>query len=587
MLSEAELLVAPEFFTTWAAENKSSAGLDIQVKRGLADNEMSWYRYDVVIHKTSTPARSLADAPVVAWTQCTGQLGLHGWLASERPAAIRVTEIPRTGLIADVDVERALAEGLSLSDARARGAETAIAEAATPEQLHRIGEGIGYDVAVTLNAKAGYLDAVFIARPNHRDHPRPCMTDLYLPDRQRTSHANDPHTNTKIGAVRQWLTSRLPDYMVPAQILVLDEFPLTSSGKINRKALPAPVFATTTFRPPQTDTEKVVADVYAKVLGLDQVGVEESFFDLGGDSLLAMPVIDGINKAFGTQLAVRTIFDAPSVRSISQQLGRAGSAVQVVPVEVFKRDAGVPLCCIHDGLGLSWSYRTLGKYLDCPIIGINQISRDGDAPPGSIREMAASYADRLQALYPDGPYKLLGWSLGGVVAHELAIELRGRGCDVQRLVVLDSTFSGNRIVAASEATGESQILEHILRINHVELPDQSGPITYRQAAELIHQQPSMAEHSLVPTELLEFMTRSLTTNQSCLQHHAPRVFDGDMVIFSATRNEDDSHSSELARWRQYVTGDITTHSVDCTHHEMMTPESLDRYVERLKISLGA
>ncbi|MET0453308.1 MAG: amino acid adenylation domain-containing protein, partial [Mycobacterium sp.] len=599
MLSEAELLVAPEFFTTWAAEHQSPTGLDIQVKRGLSDNEMNWYRYDVVIHKTPAPVRSLADVPTVPWTECAGLLGLHTRLASWRPAAVRVTAIPRAGLIADVDVERALGEGLSLAEARARGSETAIAEAATPEQLHRIGEGIGYDVAVTWGARPGTLDAVFIGPGDHdgmghRQHQ--ALTDLYLPDRQGTdghsaararSHANDPHTNTRISAVRQWLTSRLPDYMVPAQIMVLDEFPLTSSGKLNRKALPAPVFAATTFRPPQTDTEKIVAEVYAKVLGLDRVGVDESFFDLGGDSLLAMPVIDGINKALGTHLAVRTIFDAPSVRSLSRQLGKADSAVQVVPVEVFKRGAGVPLCCIHDGLGLSWSYRALGNHLDGPIIGINQIFQGGDAAPASIREMAARYADRLQALYPSGPYKLLGWSLGGVVAHELAIELRRRGCDVGRLVVLDSTFSGNRIVARSEASGESQILEHILRINHVELPDRSGPLTYRQAAELIHQQPSMAEHSLVPTELLEFMTRSLTTNQSYLQHHVPGVFDGDMVIFSATRDADDGHASELARWRQCVTGDIATHAVDCTHHEMMTPESLALYVERLKRSLGA
>ncbi|WP_365998404.1 amino acid adenylation domain-containing protein [Mycolicibacterium sp.] len=589
MLSEAELLVAPEFFTTWADEQCLPVGLDIQVKRGPSDNEMNWYRYDVVIHEASTPARSVADVTSVAWTQCAGLLGLHTWLASERPAAVRVTEIPRAGLFADVGIERAIAEGLSLAEALARGSDAAIAEAVAPEQLHRIGEGIGYDVAVTWGARAGTLDAVFIARgtPSRMgDERHPPVTDIYLPVRQRASSTNDPHTNTKIGAVREWLASRLPDYMVPAQIMVLDEFPLTSSGKLNRKALPTPIFAATTFRPPQTDTERMIAEVYARVLGLDRVGVDESFFDLGGDSLLAMPVIDGINKALGTQLAVRTIFDTPSVRGLSQHLGEADSAVQVVPVEFFTRGAGDPLCCIHDGLGLSWSYRVLGNHLDCPVIGINQISVSGDTAPGSIREMAACYADKLQTISPHGPYKLLGWSLGGVVAHEMAIELQRRGCDVRRLVVLDSTFSGNRIVARSEASGETQILEHILRINHVELPDHTEPLTYRQAAELIHQHPSMAEHSLVPTELLEFMTRSLTTNQSHLQNHAPGVFDGDIVVFSATRDEDDGHASELARWRQCVTGDVTIHPVDCTHHEMLSPESLGSYVERLKVALG-
>ena len=118
------------------------------------------------------------------------------------------------------------------------------------------------------------------------------------------------------------------------------------------------------------------------------------------------------------------MFYAPSVRSLSEQLGKQDSTAEVIPVEVFQEGTGVPLCCIHDGLGLSWSYRALGNYLNCPIIGINQIPHDDEQEPASIRQMAANYADRIQALYPDGPYRESRSSFGGVVAHELAIELR-------------------------------------------------------------------------------------------------------------------------------------------------------------------
>ncbi len=129
---------------------------------------------------------------------------------------------------------------------------------------------------------------------------------------------------------------------------------------------------------------------------------------------------------------------------------RTDNTDEVVPVEVFQDGPGVPLCCVHDGLGLSWSYRTLGGYLDGPIIGINQVAQDGEAEPDSIRAMAARYADRLQTVYPTGPYKILGWSFGGVVAHELAVELRRRGCEVQRLVLLDPAFSASLIIVPSE-----------------------------------------------------------------------------------------------------------------------------------------
>ena len=204
--------------------------------------------------------------------------------------------------------------------------------------------------------------------------------------------------------------------------------------------------------------------------------------------------------------------------------------------------------------------------------------------------MAKSYADRLQALYPAGPYNLFGWSFGGPVAHELAIELRRRGCVVQRLVLLDPALSANGI-ARNQALDESQIenrlLDQFLRSSRIDIPEQSGPLTYRQAEELIHQQGEVVEFDLPPRQIFEFMVQRLNANQLYLWKHVPDVFDGDMVIFSAARSENENDSSHLQSWRPYVAGDITVYSVDCAHHEMMTPESLSLYGEQLKLSLEA
>ena len=230
MLSEPELLLAPEFFTTWAAEHPAVAGLDIQVKRGSADNELNRYRYDITIHTTPTPVRSLATAPSWTWTQCAGLGGLHDQLISQRPAAVRVTAIPRTELITDVCIEEALAAGLRLADTLAQTITTP--DAVTPEQLHRLGETTGYHVAVTWGAQPGTLDAVFTA-PTDPGHTS-ALTDLYLPPsgaQQGISHANDPHTNTKISAVRQRLSARLPDYMLPAQIRGTQRVPVDLLGQ--------------------------------------------------------------------------------------------------------------------------------------------------------------------------------------------------------------------------------------------------------------------------------------------------------------------------------------------------------------------
>ncbi len=387
---------------------------------------------------------------------------------------------------------------------------------------------------------------------------------------------------------RAQLAERLPAHMVPAAVVVLDALPLTVSGKLDTRALPAPEYTAGEYRPPATPTEEVLAGIYARVLGAERVGVDDSFFDMGGDSLSAMRVIAAINTSLDANLAVRTIFDAPSVRSLSQQLGRHASSAEVIPVEILKEGTGVPLCCIHDVFGLSWSYRALGDYLDCPIIGIQQIEQTEESESGSIRDMAKNYADRLQALYPTGPYNLLGWSFGGLVAHELAIELRRRGCVVQHVVLLDPALSDGRDIAGNQALDASQILEQILRTNCIDIPEESGSLTYRKAAELIRrQQREAVDFALPPEELLEFTVQRVNANQLYLLGHVPDVFEGDMVIFSAARSQRNRDSSLLQRWRPYVAGDITEHSVDCTHHAMLSTESLSEYGERLKRLLEA
>ncbi|WP_238396895.1 non-ribosomal peptide synthetase, partial [Mycolicibacterium sp. CBMA 331] len=341
MLGETELLLAPEFFTTWAADRPSVAGLDIEVKRGVADNELSRYRYDVTVHKTPAPVRSLATTERWAWAQCAGLRGLHEQLTSQRPGAVRVTEIPRAGLLGDVHIEHALADGLSLADAQAHADG---ADAVVPEELHRLGETTGYQVAVTWGARPGTLDAVFITPIDPHRRRTPPLTDVYLPldgVHQRSTYANDPRTNTKITAVRQWLSAWLPEYMVPTHIVVLDEFPLTASGKLDRKVLPAPVIAATAFREPQTQTEKIIAGVFAEVLGIDKVGVDDSFFELGGDSMSAMRLIAAVNNGLDANLSVRAVFEAPTVAQLAPRIGAdAGRLPRLVAGE---RPAVVPL----------------------------------------------------------------------------------------------------------------------------------------------------------------------------------------------------------------------------------------------------
>jgi glycopeptidolipid biosynthesis protein len=162
-------------------------------------------------------------------------------------------------------------------------------------------------------------------------------------------------------AMRDALAKRLPAYMVPAAVVVVESLPLTVNGKLDRRALPAPEYqAAARYRAPANTTEATIAGIYAHVLGAQQVGVDDSFFDLGGDSISAMRVIAAINTTLDANLAVRTLFDAPSVSSLSQQLDRtAGSDTMPGP-------DGVSFASVHghDAAEVHAGDLTLDKFID-------------------------------------------------------------------------------------------------------------------------------------------------------------------------------------------------------------------------------
>ncbi len=165
-------------------------------------------------------------------------------------------------------------------------------------------------------------------------------------------------------AMRAALADRLPAYMVPAAVVVLDALPLTVNGKLDTRALPAPAYADgDRYRPPATPVEEILADIYAQVLGVERVGVQESFFDLGGDSLSAMRLVAAIHSTLGIHLPVRAVFDAPSVRNLAQQLDRhADEATQ---------PGRASFASVHgrDATEVYASDLTLEKFIDAPTLG--------------------------------------------------------------------------------------------------------------------------------------------------------------------------------------------------------------------------
>ncbi|WP_240489991.1 thioesterase domain-containing protein, partial [Mycobacterium marseillense] len=336
------------------------------------------------------------------------------------------------------------------------------------------------------------------------------------------------------------------------------------NGKLDTRALPAAEYTGSRYRAPSNALEEALVGTFARVLGVERVGADDSFFDLGGDSISAMRLIAAINTGLGADLPVRTLFDAPTVEALGQRLRTPTTDTdEVVPVQTLNQGAGgAPLFCVHPAGGVSWPYQVLGNHLDCPIIGIQQIPRNGDGGPGSIRAMAQTYADRIQDAHPDGPYHLLGWSFGGVVAHEVAIELQRRGCVVGSLILLDAQPGLDAAVDGGtalpeHALGEQRVLEG------------GGPPSKPLVGQLLS---------------------NLNDNIELYRRHEPGCFEGDVTVFAAERDQGDDgdRGARLSRsWAPYASGDIRVHAVDSTHHEMLTAASVETYGEQLRDLLRA
>ncbi|MGH3771500.1 MAG: amino acid adenylation domain-containing protein, partial [Pseudonocardiaceae bacterium] len=353
---EKELLVDPEFFTALTARNTDIAGVDIQIKRGHHHNELTRYRYDVVLHKHPITPLPLGEAPRLDWgQQISGLQELGDYLTSQCPDLVRVTGVPNKRVAHEAAAARALRAGQPLTDLLNYPAD--VSGAIDPEVLHALGERCGYGVGLTWSSTIpDALDAVF-THPTRTQSGVP--VGLYAPATTTgagaplSSLTNNPSAVRGTGALtrvlREYARDRLPEYMVPAAVVILDALPLTANGKLDRAALPAPEFGTAgTGRAPRTPQEQLVCELFAEVLGVATVGVEDDFFDLGGHSLLATRLIARIRATLGVELQVRALFATPTVAGLAACLDDAGRARLALTV-----------CERPDPLPLSFAQRRL------------------------------------------------------------------------------------------------------------------------------------------------------------------------------------------------------------------------------------
>ncbi|MGV0607806.1 methyltransferase, partial [Mycolicibacterium sp. XJ1904] len=316
MLAERELLLAPEFFAALPQHLSEIAAVDVQLKRMAATNELSDYRYEVVLRKAPVRVRSLADIPTHPWQRFGSLARLGEYLRSQQLPGLRVTGAPHGGIWSDVALARAVTEAddrLSVGELRASATEP---DSVLPHRCHLLGHELGYATAVTWSPVAGLVDLIFTRTDEVTGHQL-VPSDLYLPAAPVVTlapYVNDPSAAERVAELRSFLAGRLPQFKVPAAITVVDALPLTVNGKLDQRALPDPTsIGEVPYRAPRDDCERVLAELFGEVLEVTLVGIDDSFFGLGARSLSATRLVARIRAELGVQVPIRALYEAPTV----------------------------------------------------------------------------------------------------------------------------------------------------------------------------------------------------------------------------------------------------------------------------------
>jgi amino acid adenylation domain-containing protein len=271
--------------------------------------------------------------------------------------------------------------------------------------------------------------------------------------------------------LRAHLGSRLPEYMVPAAYVVLDALPLTPNGKLYRRALPAPshtAWGQHTDEAPEGQLESTLATLWAQVLGIERIGRHDSFFDLGGHSLLALQLMSRLSQRLEREVPVHLLFANPSVAAMARRIDALEAPQEFRNrVAVRTSGSGAPLFIIHAGDGEVGYAFDLAPHLppQHPVYALASIGLgDGETPLSTVEAMAAQYVRAIRDVQPRGPYHLIGWSAGGMIACEMAAQLVGAGESVGLLAVIDtlSDYSSTLGSRADEPT-QAQYFEACVR----------------------------------------------------------------------------------------------------------------------------
>jgi aspartate racemase len=373
--------------------------------------------------------------------------------------------------------------------------------------------------------------------------------------------------------LRDFLKPNLPEFMIPSAFVFLDALPINANGKLDRKALPAPDQGgqdmKVEFVAPCNTVEKQLAELWADILTIDHIGIHDNFFDLGGHSLLAVKMIVEVNKLFNSALPLGVIYQSPTIKALANILlsgEQHASYYSLVPIQT--QGSRPPLFAIHT-ITLEDLPRYLGKDQPLYFLRYGMAGEITDRPVRLplLSELASHYIKEMQQAQPQGPYYLMGFSFGGLVAYEMAYQLVASGHQVNLVALLDTYL-----------TGERQLMP-LHRIIH-KLPIKALEIVKNKITDLISPDKSSST---------DFWPHFYTPEPDKVSRsgYQPKIYSGHVTLFQGLAMDSDYFIYTLPEhaWRNLLGDKLEVQETQGSHYEIFDAQNVKTLAEKITAAI--
>jgi amino acid adenylation domain-containing protein len=422
----------------------------------------------------------------------------------------------------------------------------------------------------------GEIDAVLNQHPNVREVRTIDREDRPGDKRLVAYVVVDRSAQPTAFDFRTFLQSKLPDYLIPSAFVTVEALPLTANGKVDRRALPMPEYDrqadTVTLVAARDELEQQLTEIWERVLDVRPIGIRNNFFELGGHSLMAVRLFGEIDKIWGRNLPLATLFQAQTIEDLAKVL-RLKEWVEPWSslVTIQPHGSKPPLFCFHPIGGNVLEYYPLADYLgqDRPIYGLQCQGLDGKQPLlQTIEEMASLYIKDILTIQPQEPYLLLGYSFGGLLVYEVAQQLDRMGKKVDFLAILDCNVPNIQSVRPSFFKSIQIHLSNLSQLgNQEKLQYIKDRVDYRfnnvDYREFLMR--SFPENAPPSKELIELIDTNFQANRS----YIARPYAGNLTLFRCQMQVLDYYLCPDLGWGELVAGNLEIYNVASSHYTIL------------------